>query len=114
MLDGRIHKVFNLGKGDNLIELMVDLRLRHAQNGPAQVKVLTSGELRMEASTDLEQRPHPSPNLCASGGRPGDARENLQQRALARAVAPDDADELPTLDLERHILEGPNGAVARV
>ena len=41
-------------------------------------------------------------------GRLGDPGEDLEQRALARAVRPDDADDLAALDLERDILERPD------
>ena len=42
-----------------------------------------------------------------AGRRLGDAGEDLQQRALSRAVAADDADHLAALDLEGDIAEGP-------
>ena len=37
--------------------------------------------------------------------RIGDAREELEQRAFARAVAPENARDLAALHLERHFLE---------
>ena len=40
-------------------------------------------------------------------GRLGDAREDLEQRRLAGAVAPDDAEHLAALDLEADVLERP-------
>ena len=45
--------------------------------------------------------------LDAALGRLGDAREDLQQRRFARAVAADDADHLAVLDLEADVLERP-------
>ena len=46
-----------------------------------------------------------------AGRRLGDAGEDLQQRALPRAVAADDADHLATLDLEGDILQRPEVGV---
>ena len=43
----------------------------------------------------------------AALGRLGDAREDLEQRALAGAVAADDADDLAALDFEGDVTEGP-------
>ena len=37
-----------------------------------------------------------------------DARQDLQQRALAGTVRPDDADDLPSGDRERHIAQRPD------
>ena len=45
-----------------------------------------------------------------SGRRLGDARQDLEQRALAGAVAADDADDLALLDLERHVLQRPEAS----
>jgi hypothetical protein len=40
-------------------------------------------------------------------GRDGDARQDLEQRRLARAVVADDAHGLAALDLERRVAKGP-------
>ena len=46
-------------------------------------------------------------------GRLGDPAQDLQQRALAGAVAADDADDLAGLNGKRHVLERPEfGALA--
>ena len=49
----------------------------------------------------------------AGGGR-GDAGEDLEQGALAGAVAADDAEDLALLDLEGDVLEGPDVSVTVV
>ena len=46
--------------------------------------------------------------LDAPRGRLGDAAQDLEQRALAGAVAADDADDLALLHLEAHILQRPD------
>ncbi len=68
----------------------------------------------MKAGADLEQRAHTSPDFRAAGRRPGDARENLEQRALARAIAADDSDDLPGGHREREAAEGPEMPLAVV
>ena len=62
----------------------------------------------MKARAHFQQRPDAPVHIGVALGRLGDARENLQQRALARAVAPDDAHDLAVLDLERHVLQRPD------
>ena len=46
-------------------------------------------------------------DLAPARGRRGDPREDLQHRALAGPVAPDDADRLAGPDLERDVLQRP-------
>ena len=72
-----------------------------------RIDVLATGELRMEARPDLEQRSHPPPRPRDAGGRERDPRENLEERRLARAVQPDDADHLALGHLEAHVAQSP-------
>ena len=65
------------------------------------------GQLRVEAGADLEQRADPPVDLGPSRAGLGDPRQDLEQRALAGAVAADDAEGLALLDLERHVAQGP-------
>ena len=60
--------------------------------GAVQVDVLAAGELAVEAGPDLEQAADPAADLGAPLGRRRDPREDLEQRRLAGAVLPDDAD----------------------
>ena len=61
----------------------------------------------METRADFEQRAEPAVEVHLPAGRLGDAGENFQQRALARAVAPDDADNLAPVDVEGNVLQRP-------
>ena len=65
---------------------------------------VSSGWKPVPTSSRLPTRPL---QLDASFGRLRDPAEDLEQRALAGAVAPDDADHLAGLDVERHVAEGP-------
>ena len=64
----------------------------------------------MEARAHLEQAADAAVDLDPAVGRLGDAREDLEQRALAGAVAADDADHLPGLDVEAHVAQRPHVA----
>ena len=107
-LDGRVHEALDPGELDDLVEALRDLAALHAEDRAVQVDVLAPGELRMEAGADLEQAPDAPADLDAPARRRGDAREHLQQRRLAGAVAADDPEHLALLDLERHVAERPD------
>ena len=66
----------------------------------------------MEAGADFQQAPDAAGDLGLALGRLGDAREDLEQRALAGAVAADDADHFTAVHLEAHVLQGPEGVFA--
>ncbi len=57
VLDGCINELLDLGKGHNFVKLAIDLGLLHAQDRAVQVDVLSTGQLGVKSSTDLEQRP---------------------------------------------------------
>jgi hypothetical protein len=61
----------------------------------------------MEAGAHLQQRSDAAVDLGLALGRLGDARQDLEQRALAGAVAPDHPQHLPALDLEAHMPQRP-------
>src|ERR1700680_5043678 len=61
----------------------------------------------MKAGPDFEQAGDAATEHPPPLGRFGDAAEDLQERALARAIATDDADDLALLDSEDDILERP-------
>ena len=107
-LDRRVDEPVDLGERDDLVELASDLAAAHAEDRAVEVDVLPAGQLGVEAGADLQQAADP-----ARGSRRGRSvgsvirREDLQQRALAGAVAADDADHLARLHLEARVLEGP-------
>ena len=82
-------------------------RATHAENRPVEIDVLASGELGMKASADLEQAGNATGDGDAPVARLGDARQDLQERGLAGAVAADDPENLTFADLEADILQGP-------
>ena len=63
------------------------------------------GELGRKAHAELEHRDDAAPHGDAARRRMQDAREDLEERALAGAVAADDAEHLARRDVEAHIVE---------
>src|SRR2546422_3871688 len=100
VLDRSVDEALDLGERDDLVELRLDLGLPHPENRPVEVHVLPAGELGVEARPDLEERADPAVNLGLPFGWLGDAREDLQQRALAGAVGANDANDLAGAHLE--------------
>jgi hypothetical protein len=90
----------------------LSISAKHAEHRTVEIDVLAAGKLRVEARPDFEQRAYAPVEFRAPLGRLRDAREYLQERGLARAVAPYDADHLSRIDLEAHVLERPDRRVA--
>src|SRR5437868_3279803 len=103
--DGRVEKLLDLGKSDDLVELLRDLAPVHAEDRAVQKNVLASGELRVKAGPDFEKARHTPVEHDSSLGRLGDPAENLQQCALAGAIVAYDAENLAPLNLKAHIAE---------
>ena len=78
----------DLGERDDLVELAVDLGLRHAEDRAVEVDVLAAGQLGVKAGADLQQRGDPAAEPDAPVGRLGDPAEDLQQRPLAAPLRP--------------------------
>ena len=106
-LDGGVEEFLNAREVDNLVELAVDLPLPHAEDCAVHVDVFAAGQLGMKAGADLQQAAHPAADHCPAMRRLGDAAEDFQQRALAGAVATDDADDFSLGDLERNVSQRP-------
>ena len=93
---------------DDLVEPADDLGPAHAEDGAVQEDVLATRQLVVEPRADLEQRAHAAVDLDGARRRLRDSREDLQERALARPVSADDADDLAALDLEGDVPERPD------
>ncbi len=113
-LDGRVDELLHFGEVHDLVELALDLGAAHAQDGAVEVDVFPAGQFRMEAGAHLEQGADPAVDLGVALGGVGDPREDLQQGALARAVAPDHPQHLPLLHVEAHVSQSPNALLRSV
>ena len=111
-LHGRVEEPLDLGERDDLVELARHLGLAHAEDRGIQVHVLAAGQLRVETGSHFEQAADAAEDRRAPARRPGDPREDLQQRRLAGAVPADDPDGLAGGDLEGDVLERPQELVA--
>ncbi len=107
-LDGRVEEALHAREVDDLVEARGDLGAPHAEDRAVEVDVLAARELGVEAGAHLEQAADAAAQLDAPRRRLGDARQDLEQRALARAVAADDAEHLAAPHLEVDVAQRPD------
>src|SRR5581483_594641 len=107
VLHGRVDEAIHFGKGDDLVKLAANFGARHAKDGAVEKNIFTAGQLGMETGADLEQRGHAAAERDRTRGGLRDARENLKQGGLARAVASDDADDFTAVDGEVYLAQSP-------
>src|SRR5579875_37302 len=101
-----VDEALKLAELDDLVDDVVDVAAGQPQQGAVQVDVLATGVLGMEAGAQLEQGGDAPMGLDAARVGIEDPGDALEQRGLARAVLPDDAESPSVLDLEAHVLEG--------
>ena len=107
MLHLRVDEAIHLGEFHDLVELRGDLGAAHTKDGAAQEHVLATRQVRMKAGSNLQQGADASDEIDAAGGRFDNAREDLEQRALAGAIAADDPDDVAVRHVERDVVERP-------
>ena len=87
--------------------LRFGLRLGHAEDRGVEEDVLPAGQLRVEAGAGRDQAGDPAPGQHLAGVGPHHAVDQLEQRALARAVEAHQPDRLALLDGERDVVDAP-------
>jgi hypothetical protein len=102
-----VDELLDLRKVHYLVESPRNLAPAHSENRAAEKNVLTACELRMKSGSNFEQRPDSAIDLGASVSRLRNARENLEQRALPRAISPDDSNDFAFANIEAHIAQRP-------
>ena len=107
MLHRRVEKSLDAGERDDRIELAANLGAGHAQDRAVEEDVLAPGQLLIESGADFQQAADAAVEIDLPLGHLGDARQNLQQRALARAVDADERQRLAAPHVERHVSERP-------
>src|SRR6266511_1280334 len=100
---GQVDELLQSGERDDLVELLADVRPLEPVDRAVEEDVLAAREVRMEAGAQLEQRADAPTHLDLTRGRADDPGEEPEQRRLAGAVAPDEADGTPGLDVERDV-----------
>ena len=110
-----VDELLQLRERDDVVERGVGLLARQTEERRVQVDVLAPRELGMEPGTELEQRREAATLEDRPRGRAEDPGYALQQRRLARAVVPDQAERRALPHLERDVAERPEvlGAAAR-
>ena len=89
-----VDEIADLGKGDDIGQLGVDLAAAHAEDRAVHVDILAAGQLPVEACAHLQHGADAAIEVdLALGGR-CDTAEELQERRLSRAVGADDAHAL--------------------
>jgi hypothetical protein len=76
-----------------------------AAQAQRELDVALCGQPREERGVLEQQRRFPGSDVDSSSRRLVEAGDQLQQCALAAARSPDEADELVTLDVQRHAVE---------
>ena len=100
VLELQLGELLELGELDHRGDPVLRLLAREAHHHPVEDHVLARGQVDVEAHPELDERRHPASHPDRPGVRAVDAGEDLQQRALTGPVAPDDAEELPLVDVE--------------
>src|SRR5690349_2075622 len=113
MFDGCIEKFCDAGKRYNLIELSLDLRASHSENGSVQKHVLPSRQLWMKSRSDFEQAGNAAAQADPALGRLRDPGENFEKGGFASAVAADDAEGISLRQFEVHVLQRPEFLLRR-
>ena len=116
VLHRRVDERLDFGERDDLVELARGSRARFIPRmAPFRKTFSRPVSSRMKAGADLEQRADAPAQLHRAGRRLRDARQDLEQRALAGAVRSDQAERGSARDIERHVPKRPEeGSGSRV
>ena len=107
VLQPHVEEVLELGEGDDRVEARLGLLAREAEHDRVEDHVVARREVDVEADAQLDERRQPAAHVHPAGVDVVDPGQALQQRALAAAVAPDDAEELAPRDVHADVVDGP-------
>ena len=105
VLELQVDEVVQLGEVDDAVEAAQRVALGEAEHRRVDHHVVAGGEIGVEADPELDERRHAAVDVDVARVALVDAREALQQRRLAGAVAAHDAEELAGLDGERDVAQ---------
>ena len=105
-LDWSVDKLLELGKSDDLVELLLDLGVRHSQNYSIEIDILAAGQIGNQSRTDLDQGRDFAANAHGSRRRRADPCQQLEHRAFAGAIAADDPQHVSLVDAESDVVQG--------
>ena len=98
--------MLNAGEFDDPVELAHDFGPTHPEHSAAREDVLTAGQPGWKP-VPISSRLPTRPSRAVSRSWAPHASEDLQQGALAGAVATDHADDIAALDLELNAAQRP-------
>ena len=100
-----VDEALQSAEGDDLVEAVANHARVEPHHHRVDLDVVARRQVRIESDAELDERRQLAGDMDRASVGAVDARKALQQRALPRAVAPDDPEELPLLDLKRDALE---------
>ena len=100
----QLHR-FASAKIHDFVELAGNLGAAHAHDGAVHVDVLAAGHLGVEPGAHFEEARDAAPCADGAGGGGGHAAQQLEERALACAVTPDDSHDVALFHLENPMSE---------
>ena len=106
-----MHELTDVGKGEDRVQALTRLLFAEAEQGRVQKHVLETGELRIEAAAQLQQRRHAAPGAHTPLRGGEGAADQLQQGAFAAAIATDDRQGFTACAGKTHGAERPELAV---
>ncbi len=105
-LHGLVDEVLEARERDDLGQLPLDLPAREPEHDAVDHDVLAPRDLRVEAGAELDEGRDFSVHREVPGRRLEEAGDELQERRLAAAVRPHDAERLAPRHRERDVREG--------
>ena len=105
LLDGSVDEFADIGEVDDGLLALQHVAFGVAHQQAVEQDVLPAREFVMESRAQFDQRRQRAIDGDRTFGRPVDAGDNFQQRALARSIASNDADGLPMGYVKRYILD---------
>src|SRR5215207_1288713 len=97
ILQLEVGEFLQLREFDHAVHTLTRLTWRQAQHQRVEDDVVPCSQVGIEPYAELDEGGEPPVDVDASGVSAVNARQALQQRALAGAVTPDDPEELPGL-----------------
>ena len=105
-----VHEIMQLSELDDLGHAFERLTARNPVHRGVHQDVVVRGKVRVESGAELEQRNQAAVTDRAPFARPGDAREDLEQRRLSCAVGADNPEDRAVGNRERRVSKGPQVA----
>src|SRR5262249_50648193 len=104
---GYVNEVLEFAERNNLRDDTRQLLLRESEERPVQRDILSPREIGMKPGPHFEERRDRAIDFDAATGRLHKPGDQFEQRALPRAIAPNDADRVAWVDGEVDIPQCP-------